>query len=261
MTKGKYKAKRERARQRAKQKAEQPKLSVPAAIGTQKIEPANNPEADTHKKNERTMPPGEIAKRSTITEKLLVVFTCALAVLGYFQWRTSDSQLNVMRNDERAWIEVLPKGDDKEALNISFTVGQPVGFPVTIKNTGKTPAKNVTIRLFVEIVDASQSPPLDWVSDHTHHPHNQITTGIFFPGAHIDQVMVRTRGKVTDPLVATQTEIDSILASKSYVSAFGIVTYDDIFGYPHWLKFCSWISEKGDFMTEKCTAYNSVDEK
>lgn len=94
----------------------------------------------------------ERAKRSSFTDWCLAAFTLALVVLGYFQFKTMNSQRNITQKDEQAWLEfdIQP---DKTALQIAN--GQPVSFPFQVMNIGKTPATNIYGKIYVDLLDAT----------------------------------------------------------------------------------------------------------
>jgi hypothetical protein len=127
-------------------------------------------------------------------------------------------------------------------------------------NVGKTPAKNVTIRVFVVLLRASQEPPLEWV-DHTDaHPHQRLDAGILFPNG----VFRPSAYRIADggyPVFASGDEEIAVEGGKSYVVTFGTIAYDDVFMVRHTTKFCAWDTahvgfDSTGFNTLNCAHFN-----
>ena len=204
----------------------------------------------------------ESFKRSSFSDWCLVAFTLALAFLGYFQFKTMTSQLNVMQNDERAWIEIK-RGDDPGEV----TSGQKVRWALRPANIGKTPAKNIQMRLAVELLPRLQKANLRCVEpSYTKFCSlTSIISGIMYPNAGLDLPTLPA------PLLAEQggdrlitaAEADAWNSGNEYIAVYGTIEYDDVFQTHHWAKFCYWHSPPGyDFQTysaQECTEYNSVD--
>ena len=102
-----------RANENAEQESTQVGVSNAEVIAAKYKEPSSkDAKTQGNKKNGRYMGLREIVKPISVTDVLLTAFTFALAVLAYYQWRTSNSQLFVMKNDERAWIRVSVRSSD-----------------------------------------------------------------------------------------------------------------------------------------------------
>lgn len=157
-----------------------------------------------------------------------------------------------MRLDQRAWVTV--------------DVGEKTGnFAVTMKNTGKSPAINVTeVTAFgsgkrmgppdVDLSENSSSPiPLPtnapkelverlkkegYIKDHP------PTGYVIAPGA--VQIASDYQGKFT--------QIFRIEGDRIYVQ--GKVTYDDVFGHAHETIFCYWFAPPSDFVM--CNDHNKM---
>jgi len=201
-----------------------------------------------------------VKRESSFTDWCITAFTLALAVTGIYQYTVINRQLDVMRKDERAWVEFLPLPDKpgSDITSVHLDPGQPMTYPLGIKNTGKTPARNMVTKIYLDIVDASQEPPLERVVTDTYE-RGVITAGIVFPDGDIKQPIVRPteNGK---PRLTTDSEVNAVREAKAYIAIYGIITYDDVFGVHHWTKFCKWqAAAAGTFHTAQCTAYNNVD--
>jgi hypothetical protein len=185
--------------------------------------------------------------------------TKSVADQALSQAAIASGQLQVMQTDERAWLEFrIQQPQAAGDVSLPTTSGQPLDLPIQIMNSGKTVARNVVIDVFVEILDSSQEASLDNVSDLANHRHERSTTGTIFPNADYKLHVTRHWDKGEIGLV-TARELTSLHESKSYISTYGIITYDDVFNKHHWTKFCFWgHSPKGVFNAKKCTAFNGV---
>jgi uncharacterized repeat protein (TIGR01451 family) len=203
-------------------------------------------------------------QESSITDWCIAVFTLVLAGASIYQFVVIGRQLDVMRKDQRAWLKVGAQPDTfgAETAHWNITTGQPVTYPLQVINVGKTPARNVVMNIFMDIVDSSQEPPLDRVEGAkagSPYPFARITAGIVFPNSNFKQLVVRPM-KGDGPLVATDSEVSAIRDGKAYLAVYGIITYDDVFKTHHWTRFCEWDGLNGTFHTERCTKYNNVDD-
>jgi hypothetical protein len=250
MSKGKYKRKRERTQKRARQKSTEPNPTLGEAAKAEHQRNATNAGDSTGDKKEKvSMSLPETLKRSSFSDWCLVAFTCALAVLGYFQYKTMTSQLDVMRNDERAWIEIKPTSKDQP----QFIAGEKFVHSLTLSNIGKTPARNIRMKVFMDFVPSDQEVNLKCVEEGC--PGNEVFYGIFFPTNTTFFPMERGNG-------ATVEEATAWNNGSAYFAVFGILTYTDVFNTPHWSKFCAWYHGQDGFhyAATSCTAYNSVDD-
>jgi hypothetical protein len=185
--------------------------------------------------------------------------TKSVADQALSQAAIATGQLQVMQTDERAWLEFrIPQSQAAGDAGLPMASGQPLDLPIQVMNSGKTVARNVVIDVFVEILDASQEASLENVYELANHKHERGVTGTIFPNA--DYKLQVTRrwdkggiGPVTVP------ELTSLHEGRSYISTYGIITYDDVFNKHHWTKFCMWgHTPKGAFNAKTCTAFNSV---
>jgi hypothetical protein len=187
--------------------------------------------------------------------------TKSVADQALSQAAIATGQLQVMQADERAWLEFrIQKPQAGGDVGPRVSSGQPLDLPVQIMNSGKTVARNVVMDIFVDILDASQEANLDNVADLTNHHHERSTTGTIFPSADYKVQITRYRDKGgVGPI--TVPEFIALNEGRSYISTYGIITYDDVFNKHRWTKFCQWgwmNASKGGFSAKKCTAFNSV---
>ena len=270
MAKGKYARKQQRAQQEAEKRkqrmviAEQEKASQEDANPTTKAEnkPQNNENPPWYDRFA-----GWVRKESTFTDWCIAVFTLVLAAASIFQFIIIGNQLDVMRKDQRAWLEFQKQPDTPggEMTTLQITTGQPVTYPLRVTNIGKTPARNIVVKIFVDIVDSSQNPPLDHVEAvqavEVGSPYavGRIRAGIVFPNTSLKQVVVRPMNGSSAPMVATDDEVSAIKYGRAYLAVYGIITYDDVFNTHHWTTFCDWESLGGTFNAAQCAKYNNVD--
>ena len=189
--------------------------------------------------------------------------THTLAVQAIGQGAITKGQLEVMREDERVWLEfsLVTDPNDPKKITISYTVGQPTSVPVQVANTGKSAALNVDVLIFSGIFDAASEVPLNFVDDPDHHSHNNISTGIIFPSKNMEFRAVRTKNGDFDPV--TIQEVQALQSRDSYFAIFGRITYCDVFKRSHSTDFCAWqANENGpvrSYETRSCVSFNGVD--
>jgi len=197
-----------------------------------------------------------------------------LIYVGLTMWQAWSAQLSLnairtqFRIDQRGWLrfDAAPANPGDERVLWNLSVNQPIMYPLKVANTGKTPATNVYMKIFVDIIDASQEPPLDHVDSGevgTAYPFGSIRAGIVFPNTDFRQDVVRPQ-RGGGPRVATQDEVDALKNGSAYLAVYGIISYDDALGAHRWTKFCKWIPRDGlvaydRFNTLECVRYNSVD--
>jgi hypothetical protein len=166
-----------------------------------------------------------------------------------------------MRQDQRPYVEITLGGPGP---NKPFEVKMPnnlVNLPLKITVWGKTPAKHVHGRLFLEIVKVNQDPLLDKNTV----PPLDTFSGIVFPGVPGELRAVRMKAKNGNKLgefdLLKDWEASDISASRSYLAAYGTYTYDDSFGVQHWTKFCVSFQATNPitYPTPGCVRYNEVD--
>ena len=206
-------------------------------------------------------------KPSSFTDYCLAVFTFLLVVVAIKQIVITHHQLGVMQIEQRAWIEVRPQGsrDNPElsVFKVELIEGQPIVFPLKIFNTGKTPAKNFDLVVFVEVANNLRPPHLECVDGSNSCPEGYwgFTGGIVPPNPDIDFPASRI-GKSGEVWVASKAEVDAWNNGKSYIAAYGIVKYTDVFNVSHWTRFCfhaeNLIGQAT--LTSSCAQHNSEDD-
>jgi hypothetical protein len=195
----------------------------------------------------------------TFSERIMAVLTLlglVIAVLtGVIFWR----QLKWMQADQRAWISVttpktqLGKNEASGAVHVLA--------PVKIINTGKTPAKNVSVQIVVEKVKNGELPQFVYGDSGL-----KDFTGTMFPNdSHeITVGLLQDKPNQTpeDFRLLTPSEYQELLDGVAYTVTYGKASYTDVFGTDHWLTFCVWMSPatKSLWISAKsCADYNNVD--
>jgi hypothetical protein len=171
MGKGKNRRKKMQIQQRAEE------APTDAAIVEDKIKNQAEAAAKNAKKSINTMEASrwkrirEYFGGSLFTNPVLAAITLSLAWIAYHQFRITDRQLDVMRKDQRPWIQV--SFDGQYPLEMQ---AQPGGI-LHVANKGKTPATDIDLQARIETVKNGEQPKL---SDSA--PLSQgFTSGVMFP--------------------------------------------------------------------------------
>jgi hypothetical protein len=168
-----------------------------------------------------------------------------------------------MRTDQRAWISMSsgPGKAQKDANgNTSVTV------PMSIVNTGKTPAKQIFSKVVVEKVRNGESPEFIYEN----RPHVNDSTGTIFPNAppaQFDAVLLQGKPHKpgepdTEPVLLTPFQFQDLVDGTSYLAIYGTTSYTDVFDIKHFVNFCSFASFSPTTIqvtARKCSDYNDVD--
>ena len=172
-------------------------------------------------------------------EFLAVASAVIYAFLTYFEWKTFDSERKTMEKEnileQRAWVapfEIATETDPIET-NISVIV-------LKFKNTGKTPALNVSevhcTCLYGQNIPTND-PPVPKSS------FLMAPDGIFW--IHSDSFDSKFINAVKNGIAVP-------------IFMYGKITYDDIFGNPHWTQFCWGLEGGGHF--RPAGVHNSCDD-
>jgi hypothetical protein len=205
---------------------------------------------------------------------ILAIATSALALIALWQWSALNSSdiaihesaraatdaakaakdsvrltRDAMRLDQRAWIGI----ETMDAIPPIPTIGSK--FEVTIRVTGKTPARNLISVGRDDTIPISARPIFSYdgiAEDHA---------GTLAPNA-VAPIPI-------NPMKDTTTGKDHIF-SMSYISLLqleltriyvsGIITYDDIFSKPHWVTYCAWLRVPFDGQFNRCNSHNDTDD-
>ena len=146
---------------------------------------------------------------------------------------------NNFRADQRAWLAVVDVQGTKPE------VGQPFTNKVMVRDTGRTPAKNVSVD------GAFVAYPKQMAVDFRLGIRNQ-KLGVLSPGG---DRSINSRLGNADKL--SESEVDQLKDMNIYV--YGTITYDDIFGGHHWVTYCSQLTEDRT-MFLFCAQHNDTDD-
>lgn len=214
-----------------------PKMFPPSDISKPNGEP---PESTKSKPNHRKPRTWEDWKRMIEVSTLLIEFLGLAGLVWYcivtqYEWNTFDSERQTMEKEfltgERAWVAPFDMSFIAEKEQTNW-----VTCKLLFKNTGKTPALNVTISAALgsaQFVPNTNPPPISG-------PFMLTPDGTAF-------VMVQ-------PLYMPQFRDEIITVACIY----GRVSYQDIFRSNHWSDFCWLIHNDSSF--RPANGHNSCDD-
>jgi hypothetical protein len=131
--------------------------------------------------------------------------------------------------DQRAWVAVVDIQGVPE-IGAIFSVN------LVAQNSGKTFAKNLTVRAVAEAIAEKGREP-DFSLEDTALARQDSGVSLLAPNA--DYVMDIELRKQTAPHEITQADLDAIRRGDVTIFVHGKITYDDIFGCAHWSTFCT----------------------
>ena len=157
-----------------------------------------------------------------------------------------------MRVDQRAWVSV-PIPDD-----IPLT-GRNIPVATSIRNSGKTPARNVQGDIIATVVKKGDKPTIGDFG--IGHPHEHLYAGAIFPDAHfpITPIIKYYGDHAADVISPDDTLRDDIRSGQRYILVYGRVTYSDAFGIQHWTQFCTGLGAGIMEDLKTCVTYNDFD--
>jgi hypothetical protein len=248
--KGKYKRKRERKRMSSGnpiQPAENP-ASPKSTTSNKNPESTKNVPLSSqvkptpeHKNQSCHCKPNDIPTWKIVLECTAIAVGIAVAIIYFFQWRAMDATMKI---DQRAWISL------NSITNVGkFAVGEPFGVSVSVKNIGKTPARDTYSSVIIEPRENGQPPRFERDTS------DAVSTGVMIPNAdyygtpilttcHLEGRSGERAGPdFTCPL--TQHEYDTIEDESYYLYLHGRVDYKDVFSHKHWFTYCYFMMKSG----------------
>ncbi len=210
-----------------------------------------------HKAKKEQEPPSDRAARLTSHATFwMALFTFVLSITSVVTVCVLRNQLKAMRIDQRAWISVATP-----------RTKPPVNDPIlhiktiTITNTGKTPALQLTAHLFVEVVPNGSQPHFAGGI-----PHMVYIAGAVFPNNPEELLVPRLQFKQgnsgdTEDLPISAGERDALKEGRAWLATYGLLDYWDVFKKQHWTQFCNWDNYKAGvwYSAQGCSEYNNVD--
>jgi hypothetical protein len=151
---------------------------------------------------------------------LICAVTAIYAYFSYLQWVVLH---NSMKLDQRAWVGV-------SGVTANVKNDEPATFSIKIKNTGKTPANNVTGICRFEIVPQNGFPDFTKLRSLSGETKNII------PPLHDVTLTFDTGFCITNDV------INQVTNGMMQTYIYGVIRYHDIFGYRHWTTFCYYFS-------------------
>ncbi len=233
---------------------------------------------------------GIVAKKARFDSAAASLATTEQLRIAQLQANAAQNSIAVvakqMRQDQRPWlrVEFVPTpwvGNDpiKPQATISLTTGQPIIVPIRIRNTGKTPALDITAYFLIQL--ATIDGDLPFLPEpgverrvHKNRPKSlrplkpatratatvrRIGTGAIFPESFTEASLNRAtleNGKEL-PLPLTLPEALEIARGKVLIYVIGRVEYFDEFGISHWTDFCHPTSDAPE--NRLCAEYNAAD--
>lgn len=142
-------------------------------------------------------------------------------------------QLDQMKLAQRAWIGI----ETIDAVPAFPEIGKSFGAKGMIRNTGKTPALNLIIYSIIEPVLSGDRPNFSYVGI------KSFSGGMLPPdGKGILPFNPLTDVKLKQAALFTKEQLEALNNETFSIYTHGRVEYDDIFGYPHWMTYCSYLS-------------------
>jgi hypothetical protein len=199
-----------------------------------------------------------ITARATIW---IALFTFFLAGAAIYQFIILNGQLNVMRKDQRAWM-------NPEIVSSQFLSDKPIEVGIRFTNYGKTPARQVSIRMRMEILDSAEAPTFDYsnallmdeIDDPLVLPNSPIPPAPLF-------ALRQIAGTQTIQEISFNEFSEAYNAGKVWFSTEGKISYSDVVGTQHWMTFCFAKVHTPESVstspieTRKCAQYNDMDDK
>lgn len=172
---------------------------------------------------------------------------------------SADAADKNMRIEQRAWIGVAFHSFNPPKEN------EPIVITMVFSNTGKTPAKQVEGFTVVEELPVGNVPNFVYGNRAEGH----LRGGMVIPNHAVEDPLQSLQFKPStrqeESLKMSAGDIKAYADGRSYIVAHGIISYKDIFGTDHWIKFCSYqlsVPDMGGFrqFLDRCADQNKTDE-
>jgi hypothetical protein len=157
-----------------------------------------------------------------------------------------------MTVDQRAWVSVpFPAGFP---LN-----GNMVSIATQIKNSGKTPARNVQADWIATVLKKGEQPTIGDFS--VGHPHEHLYAGAIFPEAPypVTPIVKRYGEHAADVIIVDDSLRNDIANGERFIIFYDRITYTDAFGVSHWTQFCTGTGSAISDNLKKCVTSNDFD--
>jgi len=142
--------------------------------------------------------------------------------------------------------------------------GNGIRVPIDFKNTGKTQAKNVRIKIEAVFLERHADPDFSFKPHHfSRFWANVLDSGATLSSKETSFFVTVRSGDGSDYLV-TEANMAALRQGEKDILVYGRIDYADIFGVPHWATFCE-ANQIVEFGTRtstahpKCVSYNKTD--
>lgn len=186
--------------------------------------------------------------RNFWVQAALCIFTAMAFFAAAYYAYVARKQMHL---DERAWIVI-------EYPSIPLSVGSRISVPLTMKNTGKTPARKLNGVLSVSVLDVDDTPKFDYVRGYY-----AWSTGYLPQNVTDTRPWIALDKKTHADLVLSDDMYNALQSGHQLVTVHGRIDYYDIFDVPHRIIFCQQGGGPQNGMkpggSKECSAYNNID--
>jgi hypothetical protein len=156
-----------------------------------------------------------------------------------------EASISAYHLDQRAWIGIS-KIDGRAVLN------QPFLITIFFANSGKTPARNVSVNASFDPVPKGGHP------DFTLEKKIAFSNRGFIPPGAI--VNIQASGTKIKGDNLNQYGANDLASGNVRFYVHGTVVYEDIFQCRHWLSYCSYLSDPSTGVYSSCSDHNDTDD-
>jgi hypothetical protein len=191
-------------------------------------------------------------------EWIMGVLTLAALIVAGLTGAIFWKQLGAMKTDQRAWITLTPPAVAQ--ISKDAADGVTMAVPVTVVNTGKTPAKHLFTEIAILRVANGREPNFSY----TEVPVQRTITAVLFPNSPFtipitlsDPTLPNGQTKILSP-----AEYQRLTDGTDYMVLYAKSSYTDIFGIGHWYHYCIFWTQSTKpvpITSRACTEYNDVD--
>lgn len=164
--------------------------------------------------------------------------------------QTLQAAIELGRSEQRAWVgpeHVLGPLFSEGDVRVYLKPGASPQFGIVIRNTGKTPAKNVRHR----ISGFSQSSNAPFIPSYVASPKWMISSTSVLHGDSTQTIQTGAANAPDDEFVS------SIKSGEKALYVFGEILYSDVFGRSHTTTFCYYLKDTIETL-RSCSTYNDA---
>jgi len=191
----------------------------------------------------------------------VAIITFGVAIIYYFQLQSMQKSVDLARRsmqlEQRAWLYA-------NVPNVFPLNGPDIPATLPVSNIGKTVATNIIGHVIGTTFNKGEHPALDQYG--LGHAHTNIYMGALYPGTPgwpIPLKIVKYGDKAGEQPTTAVPDPDltrRIQQRETFIILFGELRYCDIFGVPHWVKFCNGSGDALGFEgIKECIYYNRAD--